>query len=114
MDTDFWNKVSANCYNYDPKALETSTASILKSLLGPEVSAHLRTDGHHHVDALISLETVEKTHQVKSSDFLRSLSKTLGDIHFEVAKIKTKDQVIIRGINEPEVAEQISKLSKKM
>ncbi|HAT1965115.1 TPA: Dot/Icm T4SS effector RavE [Legionella pneumophila] len=114
LDTDFWNKVSANCYNYDPKVLETSTASILKSLLGPEVTAHLRTDGQHHVDALISLETVEKKHQVKSSDFLRSLSKTLGDIHFEVAKIKTKDQVIIRGINEPEVAEQISKLSKKM
>ncbi|CZF99903.1 Uncharacterised protein [Legionella pneumophila] len=40
--------------------------------------------------------------------------RCLGNIHFEVAKIKTKDQVIIRGINEPEVAEQISKLSKKM
>ncbi|QBR84843.1 hypothetical protein E3983_11065 [Legionella israelensis] len=113
IDTHFWDKLSANCYNYEANNLDTSTAAILKSLVGPEVSAHLRTDGQHHVDALISLEEVENKRHVKSSDFLVDLGKVLGKLHYEVTNIKKKDHVIIRGINEPEVAEQISKLPNK-
>ncbi|KTD72585.1 hypothetical protein [Legionella tucsonensis] len=87
---------------------------MLKSLIGPEVSARLRKDGQHRVDALIPLEKVEQTRRVKSSDFLMSLNKTLGKVTYEVTNVEKNDQVVIRGINEPEVAEQISKLPTKM
>ncbi|HHF7368059.1 TPA: hypothetical protein ACPSKY_003210 [Legionella bozemanae] len=111
LNTTLWEQISAHCYSYEPEELNTSTASILKSLIGPEVSAHLRKDGQHRVDALIPLEKVERTQQVKSSDFLMNLSKTLGGkVTYEVTNVEKKEQVIIRGINEPDVAEQISKL----
>lgn len=114
LDGELWDQISAHCYSYEPEELHTSTASILKSLIGPEVSAHLRKDGQHRVDALIPLGQIEQTRQVKSSDFLTSLGKTLGrTVTYEVTNIKDKEQVIIRGINEPEVAEQISRLSTK-
>ncbi|PWY56518.1 hypothetical protein DGG96_02110 [Legionella qingyii] len=114
LDTALWDQISAHCYSYEPEELHTSTASILKSLIGPEVSAHLRKDGQLRVDALIPLEKIEQTRRVKSSDFLTNLGKTLGGkIPYEVTSIKKTNQVIIRGINEPEIAEQISRLSTK-
>ncbi|MGQ3890023.1 Dot/Icm T4SS effector RavE [Legionella sp. CNM-1927-20] len=112
LDTTFWEKLSANCYNYEASNFDTSAALVLKSLVGPEVSVHLRKDGQHHLDAVIPLENVEKSHRIKSSDFLDSLTKILRGIKYEVAKIQDKDRVIIRNINDPEVAEQISKLPK--
>lgn len=113
LDTALWDQISAHCYSYEPEELNTSTASILKSLIGPEVSARLRKDEQHRVDALIPLKKIEQTHKVTVSNFLMNLSKTLGGkITYEVTNVEKKDQVIIRGINEPEVAEEISKLPK--
>lgn len=112
LDTTFWSKLSAHCYNYEQKAVNTSTASILKSLIGPEVSAHRRKDGQYRVDALIPLNCIDKEGNSKASSLLRHLSNTLGDIKYEIANIHSEELAIIRGINEPKVAEQISQLEK--
>ncbi|STX55631.1 Uncharacterised protein [Legionella beliardensis] len=113
LHTKFWESLSTNCYNYESSNLDISTSEILKSLIGPEVSAHFRKDGQHHIDAVIPLETIEKSSNITPAKFLQGLSKTLSGVNYEIVKINAKAQVIIRNINDSEIAEQISKLDKK-
>lgn len=104
IDTQIKEAISKNCYNYVAEEVDTSTASILKQLLGPNVSAHLRTDGQHHVDAIIPLPGADS--EISRGDFLRELSNTLKGISYEVEK----GSAIIRDINDKPVAEQLSSL----
>jgi hypothetical protein len=107
----FWDKISDSCYSYDSEELGTSTSMMLKSMLGPDVRAHLRKDGQHHVDAIISINTAT-SHQENPSGIIQRIDKALhGKVKYEVTQVKENLQVIIRGINEPEVAEEIRKLS---
>ncbi|CEK11863.1 hypothetical protein [Legionella hackeliae] len=97
--------ISRNCYNYVEQEVQTSTANILKKLVGNSVSSYLRTDGQYHVDAIIPLP---KPSIIKREDFLHNLTNTLKGIPYEVQESKA----IIRDINSEPVAAQISLLNK--
>lgn len=111
--------ISKNCYAYEPEDLNTSTAMILKTIIGSDVSAHLRSDGEHYVDALLPLGKAAKSHNSSPTQFLSDLSKTLKNIQYEVQELReptSKEKetfVIIRNINTREVAEDITKLKPK-
>ncbi|WED43274.1 hypothetical protein [Legionella cardiaca] len=108
--------ISRKCYNYESEEVCTSTASILKILIGSEVSAHLRTDGEHHVDAVVSVEEYTTKHGTNESDFLQDLKITLQKIPYEVHDLSTSfskssgNHVIIRDINTKEIAEEVQSL----
>ena len=108
--------ISQKCYTYEDEDLDTSTARILKSVIGKDVSAHFRTDGEKYVDNLIPLKKAAEIRHQKPEQFLSDLSSTLKNVHYEVQELsssshsKKESYVVIRDINTTEVAESITEL----
>ncbi|WP_064108423.1 hypothetical protein [Legionella jordanis] len=108
----FWDKVSAECYNYEQEELQTVSALRLKDLFGDEVSSYLRADGQSRVDALVPLKSADP------GRFFRQFGATLMKLGCEVQAITPPGRgekgphVIIRDINSTERATEISSLSK--
>jgi hypothetical protein len=114
--TEVKKAISQKCYTYEDEDLNTSTARILKSVIGKDVYTHFRTDGEKYVDALIPLKKAAESCHQEPGQFLTDLSITLKKIHYEVQELsssthpKKQSYVVIRDINTKEVADNIAEL----
>ncbi|MCL9684991.1 hypothetical protein [Legionella maioricensis] len=116
LSSEIKKAISKKCYTYEDEDLDTSTARILKSVIGSDVSAHFRADGEKYVDALIPLKKAAENHHQEPEQFLTNLTTTLKNVRYEVQGLssashsKKESYVIIREINTREVAESITEL----